>query len=85
MIKFVHALVFQVAGDFHSQFLFPFCDMVELVADKNTPINVVLEIQAWVADVAGMENLLENQLNRWTNTKPLSPSNNFLLELIYFK
>jgi hypothetical protein len=54
-VEFLHIVVFEVAGDFEAQFLLLAGDLVELETDQCSPADVALEVQAGIADVAGME------------------------------
>jgi hypothetical protein len=47
------------------------------VGNKGGPVEIVVEVKAGVADVAGMEELLDDELNRTGTTIEFSPSSFF--------
>lgn len=65
--------VLEVGSDLQAQLLLLPGDLVKLVAHQRSPIHVVVEVQTGIADVAGVEDLLDYELNERVITIECSP------------
>lgn len=61
-VEAVHVLEDEAAGHFEAHLLFDPCLLVELIGEQGCPGHVDVVVQARVADVAGVEDLLHNKL-----------------------
>ena len=57
-------MVLQEASDFKPQFLLLLGDTIKLEANQSPPADIVIKVQAWVADVTGMEELFHHHLHK---------------------
>ena len=53
-------------------------DLIELESHQGSPVHVVIEVQTRVADITGMEQLLDYELGKERCTIEFSPSRDFL-------